>query len=111
MFFNPVFIFVGLKVTPEMPETPAFPREQMLRLRHVPFFFCRYHARACRTFQGEKEETKCVVQGGDWGSVTAQSMAMMYPKSVTGIHLTFFATLSLSGMLRMAIYMARPRIK
>ena len=109
-FFAP-FYFRWFRSNTRNARDPRLSQGTDAPLAARSILFCRYHARACRACQGEKNETKYVVQGGDWGSVTAQSMAMMYPKSVTGIHLTFFATLSLSGMLRMAISMARPRIQ
>ena len=67
MFFNPVFIFVGLEVTPEMPETPAFPREQMLRLRHVPFCFAVIMHERVGHFREKKtkQNTSCKVGTGD----------------------------------------------
>lgn len=40
---------------------------------------------------------KYIVQGGDWGSVVATGMSLLYPRNVIGCHLNLMLSLSNSG--------------
>ena len=67
---------------------PSLPGSCFSSSSHKPGFKIVHHANVMQTIMSRLGYTRYVVQGSDWGSLIARTMATEYPDSVKAIHLT-----------------------